>query len=353
MGKRIAVMGAGAVGGYVGGHLARGGYDVTLIDPWPEHIEAIRRDGLELYGMTPEERCTVREAKTMHLTELQGIAKGTPFDIAFVSVKSYDTEWATMMIRQYLAPDGFVVSLQNCMNEERIAAIVGWGKTVGCIAARIAVDLYAPGHIRRTVAKGGSAHTVFRIGEVHGRVTRRAEELAEMIGGIDSVKVTTNLWGERWSKLCLNGMRNGVSAATGLAGNDGDRDERIRRFAIRLGGEAVRIGQAQGYVLEHIGNLQPDRLAAAAEGDRAALDEVEAVMLAGTNIAARSDLQRPSMGQDMLKGRRTEIDFINGFIADKGKELGLPAPANAALTQLVKRVERGEIPARPENVREL
>src|SRR5258708_16904743 len=181
-----------------------------------------------------------------------------------------------MLIRPYLAPDGYVVSLQNCINEERIAGIVGWGKTVGCIAARISVDLYEAGHIRRTVAKGGSRHTVFRVGEVHGRTTKRTEELAAMIAGIDSVKVTNNLWGERWSKLCLNGMRNGVSAATGLAGNAGDRDDRIRHFAIHLGGEAVRIGQALGYELEHIGNLDPDRLALAAEGGRAAPAEAEA-----------------------------------------------------------------------------
>jgi 2-dehydropantoate 2-reductase len=353
MAKRIAVVGAGAVGGYVGGHLARDGHDVTLIDPWPEHIEAIRRDGLHIYGMTPEERCTVREAKTMHLTEVQSLSKQRPVDIAFISVKSYDTEWATMLIRPYLAPDGYVVSLQNCINEERIAGIVGWGRVLGCIAARIAVDLCEAGHIRRTVQKGGSTHTVFRVGEVHGRVTTRAEEVAAMIAGIDSVKVTTNLWGERWTKLCLNGMRNGVSAATGLAGNDGDRHDKIRRFAIRLGGEAVRIGQAQGFVLEPIGNLDPERLALAAGGDGKALDEIEAAMIAGTNASARSDLQRPSMGQDMLKGRRTEIDYINGLIVERGAALGIPAPANEALTAMVKRVERGEIPARPENVASL
>ncbi|HYM31607.1 MAG TPA: 2-dehydropantoate 2-reductase [Candidatus Cybelea sp.] len=350
MSKRIAVVGAGAVGGYVGGHLARLGQDVTLIDPWPEHIEAIRARGLEVTGVTAAEHFIIKSAKTMHLTEVQGLSKQKPIDIALVSVKSYDTEWATMMIRPYLAPEGFVVSLQNCINEERVAAIVGWGKTLGCIAARISVDLYEPGRIRRTVPMGGAKHTVFRIGEVHGRETARVRELADMISGIDSVKVTTNLWGERWSKLCLNGMRNGVSAATGLAGNDGDRYEEIRRFAIRLGGEAVRIGQALGYELEHIGNLDPDRLAQAYEGDKSALGEIEGSMLAGSNSGARSDLQRPSMGQDMLKGRRTEIDYINGFIAAKGREVGRPAPANEALTQLVKRVERGELPARPENI---
>jgi 2-dehydropantoate 2-reductase len=353
MGKRIAFVGAGAVGGYVGGHLAHFGEDVTLIDPWPEHIEAIRARGLELDGMTAEERFAVTAAKTMHLTEVQSLSKQKPIDIAFVSVKSYDTEWATMLIRPYLAPDGYVVSLQNCINEERIAGIVGWGKIVGAIAARLAVDLYEPGRIRRTVAKGGETHTIFRVGEVHGRMTKRVEELGALFRSIDSVRVTTNLWGERWSKLCLNGMRNGVSAATGLAGNAGDRDDRIRRFAIRVGGEAVRIGQALGYELEHIGLLEPERLARAAEGEGKALDEVEAAMLAASNSGARSELQRPSMGQDMLKGRRTEIDYINGFIVEKGAAIGRPAPANAALTETVKRVERGEIAARPENVAEI
>jgi 2-dehydropantoate 2-reductase len=129
-----------------------------------------------------------------------------------------------------------------------------------------------------------------------------------------------------------------------------DRNDAIRRFCIRLGGEAVRVGQALGYELEHIGKLDPDRLALASEGDRGAMDEIEAVMLAGTNTAARSDLQRPSMGQDMLKGRRTEIDFMNGFIAAKGAEIGRTVAGHLALTETVKRVERGEVPARPENV---
>ena len=349
MAPRIAVVGAGAVGGYVGGHLARLGHDVTLIDPWPEHIEAMRANGLHITGVTPEEEFTI-PVKTMHLTQLQDLAKQAPVDIAVVSVKSYDTEWATMMIRQYLSADGYVVSLQNCINEERIAGVVGWGRVVGCIAARIGVDLYEAGHIRRTVPKGSATHTVFRVGEVHGRVTARAQALADMIAHIDTVKVTTNLWGERWSKLCLNGMRNGVSAATGLGGNDGDRSLPIRRFAIGLGGEAVRIGQALGYVLEHIGNLDPDRLAQASEGDAKALEEVEAVMIAGSNSSGRSDLQRPSMGQDMLKGRRTEIDFINGFIAESGATVGLPAPSHLKLVEVVKQVYRGELPARPENL---
>src|SRR5204863_3041075 len=95
MGKRIAVVGAGALGGYVGGYLAQHGQDVTLIDGWPENVETIRKHGLELDGVTPEEQFIVTKAKTMHLTEAQQLAKQPPVDIAIVSVKSYDTEWAT------------------------------------------------------------------------------------------------------------------------------------------------------------------------------------------------------------------------------------------------------------------
>jgi 2-dehydropantoate 2-reductase len=349
MDKRIVVVGAGAIGGYTGGNLAQNGFDVTLIDPWPEHIEAIRRDGLSLEGVTPAESI-VAHPKTLHLTEVQHLSKERPIDIAFISVKSYDTEWATMMIRQYLAPTGYVVSLQNCINEETIAGVVGWGRTVGAIAAILSAELYAPGKIRRTGAKNPPGHEVYRVGEVHGRITPRIEELGEMIRTVDTCKVTENLWGERWSKLCVNGMHNGVSAASGLSGNAMRQDDKIRRVIIKLGGEAVRIGQAQGYRLEDIAGQDADKLARAAEGDRAALDEVESLMLALRNTQQRSEHQRPSMGQDMQKGRRTEIDFINGVIVARGREIGRAAPTHEKLIAAVKRVELGQAAPSPDHL---
>ncbi len=349
MDKRIAIIGAGALGGYVGGYLAHAGHDVTMVDFWPENIESIRRNGLELDGLTPAEKFTVTSAKTMHLTEVQNLARQKPIDIAFVAVKSYDTEWATALIRQYLAPEGYVVSLQNCLNEERIAGVVGWGRTVGMVASLISVDLYEAGRIRRTMPKGGDNHTVFRVGEIHGRITRRVEELREMVGMIDSAKTTTNLWGERWAKLCQNGMANGVSAATGLTGTDCNRNEAIRRFAIKLGGEGVRVGQALGYQIEMIGKMEPETLARASEGDTLALAAVEAILTPSTDSKPnpRADIQRPSMAQDILKGRRTEIEFMNGYIAERGGAIGVAAPSHARLTELVKQVARGELQAAP------
>jgi len=346
MTKRIAIVGAGALGGYVGGTLAHLGHDVTLIDPWPEHIETIRAGGLELDGLTPEERFVVKKAKTLHLTEVQSLAK-TPIDVAMVAVKSYDTLWATALIAPYLSAQGFVVSLQNCMNEETIAGVVGWGRTVGAVASMISVDLYEPGRIRRTMAKGGDKHTVFRIGEPHGRITPRVEKLVEWFRGIDSAKATTNLWGERWSKLVQNAMGNGVTAATGLTSGECLRNDAIRRFQIRLAGEAVRVGQALGYQLEKIRGAEPEQLARAAAGDARALAEVEAIIVPKAGANPRGDIQRPSMAQDILKGRRTEIDAMNGYIARKGAEVGVPAPSHAKLAQIVTRIERGELKPSP------
>ena len=200
-------------------------------------------------------------------------------DIAFNCMKSYDTEWTTQLIKPYLAPNGYVVSLQNCINEERIAGVVGWGRTLGCIASRISVELFAPGKIRRQAPKGAASHTVFRVGEVHGLPTERAKRVAAMLSAVDGSKVTTNLWGERWSKLCHNAMRNGVSAATGLSGREIDQHEHIRHFIIKIGGEAVRIGQALGYDLEKIGKLDPAMLALAGDGDAAALKEIDAILV--------------------------------------------------------------------------
>ncbi len=351
MGHKIAIMGAGAVGAYAGAHMARAGEDVTFIDPWPANVEAMRANGLKVTHIrdVPEWSTPVR---ALHLTDLQQVAKEKPFDIAFVCMKSYDTEWATVMIAQYLAPGGFVVSLQNCMNEATIAGVVGWGKIVGCIASSITVDLCEPGHVRRAAGKSGEKHTVFRTGEVHGRITDRVREIQRLVALTDSALVTTNLWGERWSKLVTNAMANGMSACTGLISKEILRNDTLRRFGARLGSEAIRVGQALGYELEDIHHIDPEVIAKAGEGDPEATREYDAHRLEEVNKAGGGE-HRPSMGQDMVKGRRTEIDFINGYIVRKGEEIGLATPANAALTEIVKRVERGELQADPKHLIDL
>jgi 2-dehydropantoate 2-reductase len=350
MGQKIAIVGTGAVGGYAGAHMVQAGEDVTFIDPWPEHVEHMRKHGLRVTHARDVAEFSV-PVRALHVTDVQQLAKERPVDIAFVSMKSYDTAWATTMIKQYLAPDGYVVSLQNCINEETIAGIVGWGRTLGCIASSITVNLPEPGHIHRGAGKGGAAHTVFRAGEVHGRITQRVEEVRRLVGYADSAKVTSNLWGERWSKLVANAMGNGLSACTGLTGGQTLESEPIRRFSTRLGSEAIRVGQAHGYQLEEILHLPPETIARAGEGDEEAMRACDAQRLADGKRTSFE--QRPSMGQDVLKGRRTEIDFINGLVVREGEKVGLTCRANAALTDIVMRVERNELSPDPRHITEL
>jgi len=274
-----------------------------------------------------------------------------PFDIAFVSTKSYDTVWATQLISNYLAPGGFVASLQNGINEERIASVVGWGRTIGCIASKISVDLEAPGHIQRHVSLGGKEHTVFIVGEPHGRITPRIKQVRDLLAHADSADVTDNLWGQRWSKLVVNCMRNPVAAATGRGGNDNDRDPHTRMLALGLAAEAITVGIAHGYQLGKIYGMAASDVQAACNGDKQALERCEAIMF--ESVAKRSDGQRPSMGQDMAKKRRTEIAFLNGLVVEKATELGMTAPLNQGIVEVVQNIERGRIEASPKAVAHL
>ena len=147
-------------------------------------------------------------------------------------------------------------------------------------------------------------------------------------------------------------MGNGLSACTGLITRDILTDHTLRYFTARLGAEAIRTGQALGYRLEEIHHLDPEVIARAGDGDAAAKRAYDDHRLAEA-AKPGGGAHRPSMGQDMVKGRRTEIDSLNGFVARRAEGLGLAAPANAALTRTVKQVERGELAPDPRHVTEL
>ena len=217
MGKKIAIVGAGAVGGYAGAHMVQAGEDVTFIDAWPEHVEHMRTHGLRVTHAKDVAEFTV-PVRALHLTDVQQLAKEKPVDIAFVCIKSYDTAWATMMIRQYLAPDGYVVSLQNCMNEETIAGVVGWGKTLGCIASSITVNLPAPGHIHRGAGQGRRQRTPCsapaRCTAASRRAPRRCAAWSPTPTAPRSPTICGASAGRSWSPTSCG---NGLSACTGLS----------------------------------------------------------------------------------------------------------------------------------------
>ncbi len=278
---RIGIVGAGAIGSVVGGLLTKAGQDVTLLDQWPEHVEAMREHGLRLSGTCGEH---VVKVKACHLHEAQAIEE--PFDAVFVAVKSYDTEWATALAVRHVRPDGVVVDFQNGINDERVAAIAGRGRTLGCVIT-IEAGMYEPGHATRT----DTGKIGFKIGELDGQDTPRARELARILSDVAPAHVTTNLWGERWSKLAVNCMANEIEPIYGIA---------AQRFV-----DAV---QGRG------------------------LADVERDMAAGARHLSGG---RPSLLQDVLRGRRTEIDYLNGHVCRQGRRVGVPTPVNDAVVQAI------------------
>lgn len=336
---RIGIIGAGAIGSIVGGLLTKAGHDVTLVDQWPEHVETIKAKGLRLSGTCGEHTIPV---KALHIHEAQSVQE--PFEAVFIAVKSYDTEWATALGVRYLKqPDGVVVVFQNGINEERVAAVAGKERTLGCVIT-IGAGMYEPGHAMRT----DSGKLGFKLGELDGRDTERARELVRILNDVAPAKLTGNLWGERWSKLAVNCMANPLAGLSGLGSAEVRSQPVPRRIAIQLAAEVITVGRAFGYEIEPIFGIEPQRFVDAADGR--GLAEVEADMAAGTRFLSGG---RPSLLQDVLKGRRTEVDYLNGYVSEQGRRAGVKTPFNDAIVELIKSHGVGTLKPDPKNLEPL
>ena len=339
MSMRIGIIGVGAIGGVVGGMLTKAEHDVTLVDQWPDHVEAMKKVGLRLSGTCGEHLIPVR---ALNIHELQSVAE--PFDAIFVAVKSYDTEWAVAMALQYLKkPDGFLVDFQNGINDERVAALAGSERCLGCVIT-IGAGMYEPGHAIRTdrTAIG------FKIGEHDGKVTERAERLARIMCDVAPTKVTTNLWGERWSKLSVNCMANGLAGLSGLGSAEVRTRAGVRRVAINLAAEAIQVGRACGHEVEPIWGIAAQRFVEAVKGR--GIEDVERDMAAKAKELAGG---RPSLLQDVMRGRRTEVQYLNGYVSEQGRKVGIPTPFNDKVVELITAVPPGALKPDPSHLEPL
>ena len=337
MSDRIAVLGVGAIGGIISGYLTRAGHDVTLIDQWGENVDAIRERGLTV--STQEGDFTVA-ADAVHLGEVCNIVE--PFDLVFLAMKSYDTEWATHFILPHLAGNGVIVSAQNGINDERIGPIAGWSRVLGCVIT-LGAGMYEPANpIRTSVAD----RLAFTIGEPSGVESSRAHAVSDMLSVVGPTKVTPNLWGQRWAKLATNSMANPICALTGLSSAASRETPGVVDVTINIGAEVVRVGTALGVEVEPINNV-PARHYLDATEDVTALEDLKSQLAEG---ARELGAGRPSMLQDVMKGRRTEIEYLDGYVARRGREVGVATPACDRITALLKQVETGELKSEADNI---
>ena len=326
MEKDIAILGAGAIGSSIGADLTKAGLNVLLIDQWPAHIEAMKADGLRIV-MTSSGDELHAPVRALHLCEVCTLQQ--QFDIVFLTAKSYDTRWMVEFIKPYLEPDGLLVSLQNSLNDEWIAPIIGYERDIGSVV-ELSAKMFEPGVVKRNT---DHSHTWFAIGELHGRVTPRLQELAEILSAAGRTEVTTNIWGAKWTKLAVNCMFMAICGILGIFDWEVTQNPQLLELCIKLGKESMHVATTLGYRLEPIFGLS-------VEDFLGSTDEV----LKKTLMALISTIGKESLNcilQDHLKGRRSEVEFLNGLVVRKGREAKVPTPLNEAITSLDKQIEQG------------
>ncbi len=298
---RVAVLGAGAVGCFFGGMLARAGHRVTLIGR-QAHVEAFRKAGLRFEGLKFDERVAVEAS-----TEPDAVRGAR---LVLFCVKSTDTERAAAQIAPHLDPDAVVLNLQNGVdNTERIAALVS--QPVVPAVVYVATEMAGPGHLKHH----GRGDLV--IGSLDGKAT--SSTLAQVKRWFEAagvpVVVSPNVAGELWMKRVVNCAYNAISAITQLP------------YGRMIEGEGVR--ETMGAVVEEL------LAVAKASGVTMPAD----VLKKTHGVAGAMPTQFSSTAQDLARGKPTEIDHLNGFIVRRGESLGIATPVNRALHALVKLLE--------------
>jgi 2-dehydropantoate 2-reductase len=344
MDKRIAVIGTGAIGSALGGQLTRAGHDVAMIDQWPPHVEAMKRDGLRvIIGQRdePELDYTV-PVRAHHVFEVCTIHE--PFDVVFVTCKSYDTRWMAQVMEPHLAPDGVMVSVQNSLNTEWIGPIVGPQRTMGAVLLG-GGELLEPGFVWRNRP---AAHRFYKVGEPSGEDTPRLHEMAALLADAGTTELTHNLSGTQWSKLVLNCVSAALSALVAPRRRSWElvSDPDYMRHSIAIYREGAAVGLAAGYTMEPLFGMTAQDLLGSS-------DDVLARLLQ-ENSEGHSKGAINMVQQDLLRGRPTEVTgYFNGLVAQKGREAGVATPINDAVTELYRRLERGEIAQEMENLARL
>jgi 2-dehydropantoate 2-reductase len=329
MTQKIAILGTGANGSCMAADLIEAGHDVTLIDQWPAHIEAMRADGLRIEMDGNVQHVPVR---AYHLCDVCTFDE--KFDIVLLAMKAYDAVWASQLIEPYLQPDGLLVGTQNGMMAEAIAGVVGPSRTLGC-AYDVASQLSTPGIVKRTQTH---EHSWFGLGSLDPSTAGREEEVAELLRHVGRVDILPDILSAKWMKLIANTM---VLAPGSMLGLEDDIEALqvpgMRALMLRLGAEAVEAGESLGYHAVPVFGLDVEDVADPTTLPAVLVDE----LMAHNPPAGVGLLSTTSM--DHLKGRKTEADVINGLVARELARLGKTSTANAAVAEITERISRGEL----------
>lgn len=330
--KRIAILGSGAQGSGVGADMVRAGLDVTFIEQWPDHVEAMRRHGIEV---RMPEGAEVTPVRAFDLCEVATFRER--FDLVFLVTKAYDTRWACELIRPVLADDGLVVGLQNGMNVDDIASIVGPERTIGAVI-EMASNMFEPGVVNR---ENSPATAWFAVGAIDDRARGREQEVWDALHHAGTVEISDDIRSSKWMKLVANAGELVPSAILDLPLADAARVPGVRDFMDRCCIEAAAATVASGSRLRPVFGLT--------EADVTSAETYAPALLDVVLQRFSSPTTRTTVLQDWMKGRRAEVQEINGTVVRAMRAAGLEAPANERTVEIALRIEAGELERGPQN----
>lgn len=304
---KVVVVGAGAMGGLFGGLLAEGGLDVTLIDAWPQHIAAIRTNGLRIVGVGGDRDIKVRA--TANADEVKGA------DVVLFQCKAFANEAAATSVKHLFGGETVAITFQNGLgNEQTLAGILGEENVIGGLTAQAGLA-EAPGVVRNF----GDLPTY--IGEMAGGLSDRTVAIAKAFTAHGlAVKATPEIKREKWKKLLGNVALGAISAVTDLRSFEIMRVPDLQEIVFRAVDEAAAVGKAEGVTLD-------------------VAEAREVLMKLVDTAGGGTGTSKSSMREDIIRKRRTEIDTIHGAVARLARAHKIATPTIDAMVAMVKGVQ--------------
>ena len=332
----ITIYGAGAIGGITGARLAQAGHDVLLVDKAEDHVAAMNARGLTIDS---------REGSlTVPVRAITPGALGGDLALVLLAVKSQDTPAALEVLAPRLAADGAIVSLQNGLNEERIAAAVGERRTVGCLV-NWAADWQAPGRILH----GGEGALV--LGELDGRPSERVQRLAKLLDVVAPTRVSDNILGYTWAKHVYGALLVATALVDAHVWEVVERSPEIQAMLVALVMENMAVAERAGIRLLAFDEYDPADYRAAAAGDAAARRRAMASIATHYRAATKT---KTAIWRDLaVRKRKTEVGALLGATVAKAKGYGLAMPLTERLIAMIEDLETGRRPMAWANLDEL
>ena len=331
--KRYAIYGAGSLGTVLGAFITKNGGEIDLINRNRVHVEALKQNGAKIIG-TVEMTVPV---KAFTPDEMTG-----KYDVILLMTKQLHNAEVVAMLKDFLAEDGVMVTLQNGLPEPGIAEIVGANHTMGC-TVEWGATLSAPGECTLTSAPDSLS---FHMGKMEGISDGQYAMVKELLEKMCPVHEEDNLLGARWSKLLINATFSGLGTVVGGRFGDVSENADARKVAIRCMKEVIDVGHAAGITFAPVQGKDITKLFYYKGSVKRAI----ATLLIPIAMKKHRAIE-PSMLQDIRHGKPCEVDAINGVVCDWGKKCGVPTPINDRIAEVIRKQQDGQLPLSPENIR--